>query len=379
MKSKSSIKVLFLSESKGLAGLGGVERKTWFTLRKFSEKITPLVVVSKKGYYQEALEEDNIQVEAINFSGFNFFVGVFRIGRFVRNNDIKIIHTSQFKSAVLARILKLFLPNLKVVSFYPTCLNVIKMGKIRKKLYILIDNLTSPISDKIFAVSDATKKDLIKQGLKGEVGVLYNGVDQKFINDASQKKANDDKITFPKNVCKFGFFGRLEEQKGLKYLLKAIAQLDEEERAKSFFIIVGKGSREDYLKDLVEKLKIGQYVYFSGFKKNPYYYMNLVDVVVQPSLFEGLSITMLEALALSKPILSSNINGSENIIDDGVNGFIVQKKSPDKLRKKLVFFIKNRKYIEKFGKKSYKKFIENFSIERRVENLTNIYNELVCQ
>lgn len=136
--------------------------------------------------------------------------------------------------------------------------------------------------------------------------------------------------------------GRLEKQKNYPLMLKAFKLvLQDIQDAK--LMILGQGSEEEYLKKIAFDLGIDKAVFFEGFKKNPYKYINIADVYVLSSRFEGLPTVLIEALALNKQIVSVDCpDGVREILGDGRYGVIVPNYDVNSLSDAIKKALKNK-------------------------------------
>ncbi|MFH1868840.1 MAG: glycosyltransferase [Candidatus Omnitrophota bacterium] len=187
----------------------------------------------------------------------------------------------------------------------------------------------------------------IKETLDELIGRDYNfkispmGVDMKLFSrgSAADEASSQGKIRNGMNLL---FVGKMVEKKGLKYLLKAISLLKEKDRAVKLKV-VGGGPLEEELKRYSAELNLNKNVSFLGWLANeklPEIY-NLSDIVVVPSVFdgkgetEGMPVVVLEAMAMSRPVLASRISGIPDIVKDDYNGWLVDPGDAVQLKDKI--------------------------------------------
>ena len=137
--------------------------------------------------------------------------------------------------------------------------------------------------------------------------------------------------------------GRLESQKGFKYLLEAFSKVSAKIEAR--LAILGRGSQMDELKRLSEKLGITSNVVFLGFQKNPYKYLANGDLFVLSSLWEGFPNALAKAMACGIPVVSTDCpSGPSEIITDGVNGLLVPPADPEALAGTVLRVLKDKEW-----------------------------------
>jgi len=176
----------------------------------------------------------------------------------------------------------------------------------------------------------------LKTYKKANFKIIYNGVNRnEFYYQASQR---NEKLTLIST-------GRLIERKGFKYLFEALKSLNDVK-----LILVGEGDMKDELVELSQAYKLE--VEFVGMIKHSEIATQLrrADVFVLPSLNEGMSNSVLEAMACGLPIITTNVGGSSELIKE--NGFITEKQSVEQLRKAICFYKENREIIERHSQAS---------------------------
>jgi glycosyltransferase involved in cell wall biosynthesis len=176
------------------------------------------------------------------------------------------------------------------------------IGLVDKLLIKLLYNK----ADLVVAVSKAIKNDLVKNfGIdKDKIKIIYNAYDKEKIRELSLQ-AIEEKYKEIFNYPTIITVGRLEEQKGHWHLIRAFKRV-KEEIPEVKLVIIGQGGLEGYLKNLTIELKLDKDVFFLGFKNNPFKYIKKSTLYVFPSLYEGFPNALCEAMACSRPVISSN-------------------------------------------------------------------------
>ena len=170
--------------------------------------------------------------------------------------------------------------------------------------------------------------------------------------------------------------GRLVPQKGQKYLLQAMPYILEE-FPKSRLLIVGKGFMQDELSILRDKLKIEKQVNFLGKRTDIKQLLQIADIFVFPSLFEGLGVALLEAAALGKPCIASNVGPVPEIIEDGKSGLLIRPRSPEALAKAIVQLAKNPKKSQSLGHQAQERVLKMFTIDQTIQKLQAVYTKVL--
>lgn len=198
------------------------------------------------------------------------------------------------------------------------------------------------------------------------VHVIYNGVE-----DKSHVKPFDFSRQFINKKIIFSA-GRLAEQKGYKFLLDAAAIL-KARRDDLVFIIAGEGRMENKLKQQVDKLNLQNTIYFWGYIKNVDPYIKGCTLFVLPSLFEGMPNAVMEAMALEKAVIATDVNGVNELVVNRKTGIIIPPKDSKKLAEEIDTLIDNIALLDAYGKEGIKRVKENFTIPMMIRNLEEYF------
>lgn len=214
---------------------------------------------------------------------------------------------------------------------------------------------------------DAKGLDILRQsGIKNCICV-HNGVNIKEFQYRTRRE---------NNILRFLFVGRLEEQKGLIYLIKAIELL--KNRNDFEIMIVGNGSESNYLYKAVIKSELEEKVKFRGNvddKTLKEYYVES-DVFILPSLWEGMPLTLMEAAAARLPILASNVGGISSFFTHEENALLIGPRNVEELVINIQRLIENKELREKLGNNA-RKLAERYSWETTAKALDEIYFDVL--
>ena len=142
------------------------------------------------------------------------------------------------------------------------------------------------------------------------------------------------------------------------------------------FLIVGEGKLKSDLIQFTDKFKISDSVIFTGFRTDVPQLLSIFDVFVLSSYLEGLCTSVIDAMASGISIVATNVGGVGELVDDGVNGFLVPPRNPEILAEKTVKILTDKNLQQKFSQNSKIK-AKNFSKEKMVEGTEKVYLELL--
>lgn len=206
--------------------------------------------------------------------------------------------------------------------------------------------------------------------------IIYNPVDISGIRQLSSEDVDCPCPWYQEDVPVIIAIGRLTQQKGFSYLIRAL-QRAVSEGIECRLVILGKGPEQESLERLAADLGIRERVWFAGFQQNPYKYLTWSTVFVLSSLYEGFPNVLLEAIALGVPSIATRcLTGPEEIITDGVDGILVppaDKRALADAIKRLLLDEELRKKIGEAGRKR----AEDFAVEKILKQYESVI-ESVC-
>lgn len=214
-------------------------------------------------------------------------------------------------------------------------------GAMRKEYH---DRYGYKKSKKIIAVSDniAQQLKVYRKKYAKKIITVNNVIDIDSIIEKSKEPIEEE--LFSENNFNIVSCGRLSPVKGLHFAVEAVAKLVEEGCADINWYIVGGGPIEEDIKKQIATHKMEEHIFMLGMKNNPYPYIKKCDLFIQPSLFEGYSLSIMEAKILGTPILATNA-AAGNQIDNCVDGFLCDTNTED-VYENLLRLYKNRKELE---------------------------------
>ena len=169
--------------------------------------------------------------------------------------------------------------------------------------------------------------------------------------------------------------GRLEREKGHLCLLRVFAELIRSHH-NLFLIIIGDGTLRNEIDLFIEKNDLGPYVLVRGNLPHGADLYNGIDIYIQPSLLEGCSITLLEAMGTGIPIIASDVGGPKELIVPNETGLLVPPNDQAALKAAILDLIGNRKKALIFGRAGSERALKNFSSKIFIEKMSRIYQDL---
>lgn len=309
-------------------------------------------------------------VKNISFVSETFWLGI----KLVKKEKIDVIHSNNFAPALVASLISTLTrcPHITALwDIFSLCgenywsewakqENVSRLhailGRRFEKCILLLKH------DAIHTVSDASKEDLVKFGAKKPIHVISPSI------DISENATN---IVIKKQ---FVYVGRLVFYKNIHTIIKAIA-IVKRQFPDVKLIIVGGGPQKQKLINLAENLQLQNNVEFKGFvsehEKNDIISSSIA--MLFPSLCEGFGLVILESFMYEKPVLVSNKKPLSDIVENNVDGFTIDAQNEKLWAEKIIQLLHNEEQAMKMGKRGKQKLINNYSLDRMIENIEDMY------
>ncbi|KJS68820.1 MAG: hypothetical protein JL50_03985 [Peptococcaceae bacterium BICA1-7] len=244
-------------------------------------------------------------------------------------------------------------------------------------LFAASERFLAGYTTRIIAVSEALRRELIdREGVRPErVVTVYNGIVPEVFCARPDREYLERVTGAPAGRKVVGTVARLAPQKGLKYLLGAASRLTARGEDLNF-VLVGDGPLRGELEKEVRDLNLSGRVFFTGQRMDVHRLMPCFDIFVLPSVSEGLPLTILEAMASGRPVISTRVGGIPEVIEDGVSGLLVNPGDAEGLARAIGFFAGDEEISRRMGGQARDRVIKNFSARKMAGDTDTIYYRL---
>ena len=233
----------------------------------------------------------------------------------------------------------------------------------------------TPHMDQLIAVSRAIEHKLVdEERVQAPVRLIYNGVDLSRYDHQEPCCTLPEEYGMESGSSIVGVVARLEPEKGHPTLLEAwpaVLRMC----PNTYLLIVGEGSRREALEQQARDLRIAHRVVFTGRRDDIPAVTAALDVAVLPSYREAQGLTILEAMALSRPVVASNVGGIPEMITDGVTGLLVPPHDAEALATAIGRLLCDHPYADLLGRAGHDMVHDRFCIELMVAAVQTIYDE----
>jgi len=184
---------------------------------------------------------------------------------------------------------------------------------------------------------------------------------------------------WPRDACIIGSVAVLRTWKGHNFLLEAVAKILAQEE-KVYLVLVGDGPIRHLVEEKVAALNLNDHVLLTGYQDDVPAWLALMDIVVLASYAnEGVPQSLLQAMAMARPVIGTTCGGIPEIVTDGVNGLLTPPKDPEALTQALIQLIRNPVRRQEFGLNGLRLVQERFSLEQMAAAMEQVYEHILAE
>ena len=230
---------------------------------------------------------------------------------------------------------------------------------------------------RVVTISEGIRRILLSEGLKpGKTTLIHSAV------DLSRYETSGDMDWFhkefglnPDNKA-IGTAAQLIPRKGHRYIIEAAPKILER-FPEARFLFFGKGPLKSELQDLCRKSGIEKYVCFTGFRTDLEKVLPCLDILLHPAVMEGLGVSLLQAAASGVPIIGTRAGGIPEVVNDGVNGYLIAPADSRAVVESVVSLLQDPKKRRRFGRAGRDMVESSFSIDAMVEAYMRLYDDII--
>lgn len=338
--------------------IGGAETLLYNTVREIVKiKLADITVCTLygKGALGKRLSSEGIRVIDLALKKKYSYKAIVYLLNLIKKNEYNIIHAHLFPSGYYTAITSLLSKSAKLIYTEHSVFNTRRKYKPLR----FLEKFIYGRFDAIIAVGNIVKVELVKwlPSINSKVITIPNAIPIEHCNEIANKDID------------ILFVGRLEKVKGVDILLKALKNLDKKYKT----VIVGDGSERGNLECLAKELGLNEKVAFTGTRYDVKDFMCRSKIFVLPSRWEGIPITILEAMSIGVPVIASKSGGNSEVIEDGENGLLVEPENSKDLETALNKLLEDTFLRNKLSDKAKSKFREEYSIDKYIRRLIITY------
>jgi glycosyltransferase involved in cell wall biosynthesis len=305
--------------------------------------------------------------------------GLARLTRFLSRSDYAIVHTHTSKPGFVGRLAATWAGVPSIVHTPHLFPFHEESGRAATAAYLSCERLAARWCHRIVTVSDYHRDWALRVGLgrPDQVVSIPNGVPAERAQPRRSRAEVRAELGIGDAFVMLST-GRLAEQKGLEYLIRAAALLRPLMPA-ARFVVAGDGPLEQRLARLVSELGLEDTVLLVGFRSDVGDLLAASDLVVLPSLWEGLSISLLEAMAAGKPVVTTQLGSNREVTNDGETAVLVPPKDPAALAAAIRALVGDPARLEELGRRGREVQRERYTLRRMLDAYAEEYDRLLRQ
>lgn len=298
----------------------------------------------------------------------NDIKAIVELRKIIKSESPDIVHLHSSKAGVIGRLSSIGLrKKIKVIfTVHGWAFTDGVSSRLKKSLYRIIEKSVRHFTDLFICVSyydeKIGKRDKVLDSTSN-VKVIHNG------STTPSEQSINYSVHMPLRLV---MIARFSPQKDQETLINAVTKLPKDSYK---LTVVGDGETLQTNKELVSKYGLNHNIKFAGFKDDISDELINNDVYILSTHYEGLPISIIEAMSYGLPILATNVGGNSEMLENNINGFLFTSK--DELAEKLNYLINNPETVKKMGQESYRIFSDEYSLSQCLTKINNSYLELL--
>lgn len=377
------IRVLQISESTGKGGSRNYLCSLAHSLDKNRFEVDVICsLLRDRDFYQDIKKMQDAGIKVIilpikrNISLLSDLAAFFKLCSYIKKGRYDVVHTHSSKAGFLGRLAARLMGTRTVIHTpHYFCFITEDMPKVKKLFYFYLEKFAALFCDRIITVSESQRQDILKKGLVNaeKVITVENGVDiRKFSGNGFDALKNRQKLGLGGKSVVLGTVGILIERKGQRYLIEAFAEIIKEGFDMTL-LIAGDGELRRELENLCGRLGLDSRVRLLGFRQDIPELLSLMDIFVFPSLWEGMPLAVLEAMASGLPVVCTEAHGAVDLIQNGKCGILVQKRDAKGIIEAIRYLVLNPDKAKGMGREARRLIHSNYTLEKQVSRIEEIY------
>lgn len=287
------------------------------------------------------------------------------LNKFIKDNDIKIIHSHGKGAGIYSRMLKILNPRLKIIHTLHG-VHIGEYGFLKKSAYIFLERFLTLFTDKFINVSNGENNVCLELRLfkKSKSEVVYNGIKALLKDDNAKIKFDLSAKKVVTTISRFDYAKNMSLAYGIAKNFK--------DNSSIVFLWLGDG--DDRIKFESMAQKDGANIIFTGFTCKVPAYLSATDIYLSTSRWEGLPYALIEAQSLGIPIVATNVVGNNEVVENGKNGFLFE--DARQACRDIEILLNDEKIYDKMQGEALLNFKDKFEIRVAIGKMEQIYKEL---
>jgi glycosyltransferase involved in cell wall biosynthesis len=300
-----------------------------------------------------------------NFKAAKLFV---QLVRFLRREQIHIVHTFDFYTSIFA------VPAARLAGVPVVLASRRELLNLRTPWQQRAIRVACSMATGVVVNSRAVGHDMagVESGGRRKIDILPNSIDLDKFEQKSSTGEIRRKLGLSPTSILIGALGNLRPEKNLEtFLLAARAIVDAIPSAE--FLVIGDGPEDNNLKSLVNDLHLSESVHFLGERPDVPDLLAALDILVMSSYSESFPNAILEAMAMGKPVVATNVGGIPEVVEEGQTGFLVPARDPKAMAERVLSLCRDSVLRLRMGRAARARVENNFTVQAVTARLEGIY------
>lgn len=367
--------------------VGGAQENTLATVvgldpQRYKVDLISGVQTGSEGSLLEEAERRGVRLKRLpslvrEISPVKDFRAFWALFRAMKRGRYDVVHTHSGKAGILGRWAAWLARVPVVIHTVHGWSHHDHQHKLVRGVYIFLERITAPITDKLVVVSPLNTEKGLNDGIgKAEKYVtIRSGIDLNAFETASvAPEAKRKALGIPQDALVVGTVTRLSPQKAPLDFIKVAAQV-RKTCSDAHFVMVGDGPMREVVEKTIHDLGLADCVHLLGLRRDIPDLLHSFDVFMLTSLWEGLPRVLPQAMAAALPIVATRADGNAEAVEDGVNGFLVDARDTEACAKKTISLLTDPSKMRQMGQKGHEK-VGVFSEAKMVSDIDHLYEQL---
>jgi glycosyltransferase involved in cell wall biosynthesis len=366
--------------------LGGAQQNTLFCTAHHDRAFFEVDLLAGKGGLldEEAHRIPDARVELLPWLKHSIspaidLLALFRLRSYFRSRRIDLVHTHSSKAGILGRVAaRLAGVPVVVHTVHGWSFNATQPAPVRT-LFVALERFAATATDCLVAVSSGNRHEglLRRIGRPGQYRVLHSGIDiPAFRQPGVDRAETRRRLGFDDSQTVIGTVACLKPQKAPLDFVRAAAAAHAEEPSLRFFI-AGDGRLRREVESMIRRKRLEGIVLTLGWRRDVADLLHAADIFLLTSLYEGLPRAVLQAMAAGVPVVATAVDGTPEVVEDGVTGLLAPPGQPGEAARKLLRMHRDAALRERCVAEARSRLGRAFDIHRMVRDLDELYLSLL--
>lgn len=379
---RRKIRVLYVITTLAIGGAEGqlVRLVTSLDRQRFEPAVCCL---SSEGPYRETLDAAGIPVVTIGFTGFwgmrrdpgRVYRQISRLVGYIRDFHPDVVHGFLF----WAYIMGTFAARLARVPIVVTSRRSLGYFKASERTHLFLEQIANRLTDVVVANSEAVRQDtILGEHLRPEkVLVIYNGIEADHFCKSPEERL-EESVGLRNRGPVVGVIANLRHYKGHRYFFQAWAEVTKRFPG-AVALLIGDGPDRSELEAQAESIGVSKSIRFLGSRRDIPQLLALMDLLVHPSLEEGFSNAILEAMAAGKPVVATAVGGNPEAVVHKATGLVVPPQDGHALAEAILWLMEHPDEAAAYGHAGQERVARNFDLQLMAREYERLYEDLVSK